>query len=556
MRLKIFRKNIVFLFVLSVVVLRTLFTQGVPYTHDGHNHLARTANLYLAVRDQHFPPRWARNLNYKFGYPVFNFNYYFPFILTIPFFLISFSIEFAWKAVIFLSFFSGGVFIYLLLKKYFNRLASLTGAVFYVLAPYQMVNIFVRGMTGEIVAFGLLPLVLLSLDSFIRKRTRKGFIFISFLLAGFFLTHNIIVLISMPVILGFILIRSFLEKKRLKAFLSGLLSIVAAISLTLFFWLPALMEKKYTNLDFIDMSHFYQDHFPTIKQLVSSFWGYGFSKLGVGDGMSFSIGPLQFVLIACSILFYFFKLKKKKLKKPVRLMMGFFTAVFFFACFFMLEASTVLWQSIPFLNYVQFPWRLLFLTTLASAFIIGFLLNQVKKPVFGFVLIGGVVILTLPMTKPQYKFHYENYMYYEFLFTSSTKGENMPIWFENDNIEKLKQRFISDSGLVEFKEIEWKTSRHLYEINSLQEDAVVEQTAYFPGWKVFIDGKQTEIDYQQKDYPGLISFKIPSGKHLVKTVFTEDTWARKIGDIISGLTFLSLSILFIVDWGKEHAKRK
>ncbi|HBU21690.1 TPA: hypothetical protein DEB02_01965, partial [Candidatus Beckwithbacteria bacterium] len=67
----------------SLILLRSFFRPGFPETHDGQLYLARMANFHLAAIDWHFPVRWAPNLNYKFGYPVFLFNYYVPYILAL-----------------------------------------------------------------------------------------------------------------------------------------------------------------------------------------------------------------------------------------------------------------------------------------------------------------------------------------------------------------------------------------------------------------------------------------------------------------------------------------
>lgn len=544
------------LFLVSLMVLRTFKSEGVPFTHDVNNHLARIANLYLAYRSHHFPFRWAPNLNYKFGYPVFNFNYYFPYALCLPLIIFGFSIETAWKIVVCSSFFSGGVLLFKFLKRFFPPWPSFTGAVFYLLAPYQLVDIFVRGMTGEIVAFGLLPGVLLALDLYLEKRTRGRFVLSAVVLAMFLLTHNIIVLISLPLILGFLVFRSLSLKKGKRTFVQGIPVFLIAVGLSLFFWLPALMEKKYTNLDAIDMSHFYQDHFPTLKQLVLPFWGYGFSVVGEEDGMSFSLGPVHFGLVIASTLFFALSLKKIKRKETTSHLYILFFLCFWASFYFMLQSSKFFWERIPFLNYVQFPWRLLFLTTISSAFMIAFLSSKLKNFVLNLLLIGLILLLNLPMCKPQSLFHYDDYFYYEFPFTSSTKDENMPIWFEKGKSDQLMQKFTSESGLVTFRELEWKTDQHLYEINVPSETFVYERTVYFPGWRVFLNNQEQKINYRQKDYPGIISYNAPAGKHVVKTLFSEKTPARIIGDSASVFSLLILGIITMSTVKKRQKQKK
>jgi len=73
-------------FILTLVIYQDLLKPGLPFTHDSQNHLMRIANYTIALREGQLPPRWAPNLNNRFGYPVFNFNYPLPNILTQPLF--------------------------------------------------------------------------------------------------------------------------------------------------------------------------------------------------------------------------------------------------------------------------------------------------------------------------------------------------------------------------------------------------------------------------------------------------------------------------------------
>jgi len=553
--MKNFDKGSVFficlLLLISLIFLRFFFKLGVPYTHDGNSHLARIGNLLISLRDFHLPPRWAPHLNYKFGYPVFNFNYYLPFLLVVPWKLAGFSIETSWKLVVFLSFWGGGVGFYFLARRFFNSWASFLGAVFYLLNPYQLANIFVRGATGETAAFGFLPWTLLAFYLLSQKKTKSWFLISVLLTACLALVHNIITMISFPFLLGFILLLGRQTKEKKGFFYRPLLwAWLMGILLSLYFWLPALLEKKYVTLDLVDMSHFYRDHFPTFRQLVANDWGYGFSVAGPDDGMSFSLGPFHFLLVFLTSLF--FLLKKKWLEaKPV--FISFFFLSYWLAFFLMLEVSGSIWQGLPLVSYVQFPWRLLFLTTFNGALIISFSMNLFKekklKIGLGLGLILIVSFLNLPKAKPQSLFHYPDYVYYEFPFTSSIKDENMPIWFDKEKNYQLEEKLTSQpEGGVSFEVEKWQTGRHFYQAMVKEAVQVFEKTAYFPGWKVYIDDQAKEIDYRQEKYPGLISYELTPGKHRIKTVFTEDTWPRKIGD---GLSLLTLGgLLVILFWPK------
>lgn len=541
------------LFLATLVLLRFFFKPGFPETHDGQSHLARLANFHIAVIDRHFPVRWARNLNYKFGYPVFHFNYYTPYALALFPKLAGFDFEASFKIVFFLSLFIGGFFWYVLFKKKFGQLPALVAGLFYISAPYQLVNIFVRGSVGEIVALGLFPFLFWSLDRLIDKPSRFSFSIATLGLATLALTHNISFFFGVPIlfIYSLILIR---QKKDWRRLWPVLLSFGFSVALTLFFWIPALFEKKFTNMDAIDMSHEYVLHFPTLKQLIYSPWGNGFSVPGPDDGFSFQLGPFHWLAAIFSLGLLLTQSLKKKIKR-INWLWCFFGLVFAASIIFMNQATLPIWRVLPMVRYIQFPWRLLSFAIIAVVFLVVQLAKKNHR--LGLALALGALLYTSLIARPGGWFNWDNHFYYEFPFSSSIKGLNMPKWFEHWKNMYLKPGNIFDlSGTGSIREISWKTQKHVYQVNADQDTEILERTAYFPGWEVRVDGQLVPINYQRKDYPGVISFKLPAGQHTVETKFTENTPARRLGDSISLFSLVAFIFIFVSNWPLKHYEKK
>jgi len=535
------------LFVTSLVLLRTLLKPTFPETHDGQNHLARLANLKMAAVSFHLPPRWAPNLNYKFGYPIFNFNYYLPHALALVPARLGFSFEQSLKIIIFSSFFMGGLFWYFAFHKKLGKAPALAGALFYIAAPFQLVTILVRGSFGEIVGFGMLPICLWAIVKLIEKPSRPTFIIAVFCLLAFLLTHNITVLFGMPFLAIFCL--AFLwQKKEWKKLWLAAITFVLSIGLSMFFWLPAFLEKKFINLDKIDLVRQYSRHFLNLKQLFYSPWGYGFSVPGPNDGLSLQLGPIHCLVAVLSML-YLIKARKNKKIKKYKILWLFFSACFFLSIFLMTEKSLFIWKAFPFLHYFQFPWRLLMASILAVAFLTTAFTKTFQK--IGLALALLATLFTLLVAKTQGGFNWDNNFYHNFPFTATIKDEYMPIWFDKEKNHKIDAdiKIIDLGGTAAINEILWKPVKHVYKIEADQETEIIERTAYFPGWQVLVDGQKTNINYQRQDYPGAISFKIPKGKHTIKTVFTENTPARRVGDTISIISF-GLLLLIVTLWKK------
>ena len=72
---------------------------------------------------------------------------------------------------------------------------------------------------------------------------------------------------------------------------------------------------------------------------------------------------------------------------------------------------------------------------------------------------------------------------------------------------------------------------------------IADATFYFPGWKVAIDGKPIEVEFQDPNYRGIITFHVPEGKHLVEVNF-QRTKLRIFADTITFLSFIFIIILW------------
>jgi len=533
------KNNFLFLFLIVIAFfnLRHLLKPGLFRAHDIENHLARIANYYLAVKDGHFPPRWAKNLNHKFGYPVFNYNYPLANMLAYPLIVIGLSIEGSLKIILMSAYFSSGLFFYLWTRKHFSDLAAFTGAVFYLTAPYQFLDLFVRGVVGENLSFALFPAVLYCLKLLQEKSNWQRFLSLVFSLAFFALSHNIMVLVFTPLIFvyWFYLFQQSKTTKKFKKW--SIKGLVLGFMLTSFFWLPALKEKQFVALQAFNIQDFYKDHFVYFKQLFDFNWQFGYSQPGLKDTLSFQVGPFHWLAVFLTLGLL---LLKKLAKKRIFVLAG--QGIFWLAVFLMLPISSFFWPFIPFLGYLQFPWRFLSLAILSASFLAVVLAD--KNKILAVVLAGLSLIYAQRLNKPFFWEKKNDMVYYDFLFTTSTRHENRPIWFNEENINNFRSRFNFKSGAVTIKELLWKTNEHIYQVEASEPTVVWEQTAYFPGWQAFIDGRRAPILFKEKDYPGVIGIQVPQGRHQVVTKFTQKTPIRIIGNSLTCLAFvLSLAMV-------------
>lgn len=336
-----------------------LLTPGFIPTHDGEYHLIRFYEFDKNIKAGIFFPRWAPGLNSGLGVPLFQFFYPLPNYVAEIFYLSGFSLVESFKLTLAVGLMAGGLFFYLWSAKIFGAWAGMVGAVFYTLAPYHLLDVYVRGSPGEVLALVFWPAILWALE----KKSWLATIFLAFLI----LSHNILALIFMPFLFSYLIFRKSVVGYWLSVVLIG-------FGLSAYFWLPAIMEAKYvTGLNIVNPL----DHFPSFFQLFIPSWGTGYSLPGIGDGMSFQIGIPHLLTVSAGLIFW----RHQK----------FFLIWLGVSLFFILEVSAPIWKMMSSLALIQYPWRLLSLVILVTSFLAAALVAKSKSKAFAV----GLVVLAL-----------------------------------------------------------------------------------------------------------------------------------------------------------------
>lgn len=566
-------KNVIvllFVFIFALYPVKALFHSGFYTSHDGEHQVVRLSRFVESVNDGQIMPRWAKNLDNGFGYPLFNFTYHFPFLLGLPFIYLGFTLVDSVKGVFVLGYLFSGLFMYLWLKERFGKLGAFFGAFLYLWAPYRFSNIFVRAALGEATIFMFLPLLFWGIDkSIIGKISRWGILLTAFGLAGIILSHLMgLIIIALALALWVIInfycfhfTRANLLPSVRFYFLSlsnlagGLL---LGIGLSSYYLFPAILEKDFTKAGQLLTSH-YRDHFVEFSQLLYSKWGYGFDLPGsVNDAMSFQIGFSQWLIILfcflALILFIFnsflYKSKIKRLSRDLFILSTVLT-IFGFSVFMMLPISSFVWEQIVRYGYFDFPWRFLGLSVFISSFSGALLVSLLKKEPFsplGDKIVLFLLVLIIPLSlfsnrnhlRVNQYFSISDANYYQNLNTTNQFDEYRPKNLNIDYLKTRRPRFETDLKKVTITNIISKTQILAVSGFSSKESNATINISYFPGWEIRINGKkQSDIVSPE----GMLQVKIPKGNFNLKAQFT-NTPVRKIANICSIISILI--ILFII----------
>ncbi|RME07384.1 MAG: hypothetical protein D6812_00230 [Deltaproteobacteria bacterium] len=512
--------------------------------HDALEYLPRQVEFHENISAGILLPRWAPDLGNGHGYPFFLYNppcfYYVAegFHLSgLPFVA---SIHAAAAFLLFLSALS----MYAWGRAHWGRVGGLISAVAYLFAPYFLVVLYVRASFSDFAVFFWLPITFLCVERSLRPGGGRWWIVgLALSTAGVILSSNPVALFFLPVLALY----PFAYGGGRRAFpWAPLFGIGLGVALAGWFWIPALFGKSLIHIDrLLDGYLHYGNHFVHPVQFLRGAWGYGLSLPGRADGFSFEVGWPQLGAMAFWLLIRF------RRRWPPAVGYALFVAAL--GLFFASTLSRPIWDRLPLLQYVEFPWRALTLVVFAAAFLTGGCVTRLPAGAPRF--LGGALLLLLllligvPRARPQgyHSVVEANYRPAEIArrgIAVTTRREYEPrrvkvlappspaiLAVERGGVSRLHSERTSPERIVA-----WVESRS---------EATLRLALHgFPGWRIILDGKP--LSWRYIPPYGLMRFEVPPGMHRV-TIRFGSTPLRAIASLLSLLALLVLVALLALE---------
>jgi 4-amino-4-deoxy-L-arabinose transferase-like glycosyltransferase len=506
------------------------------------------------LRDGYLIPRWATDFALGYGYPLFIFYAPLAYYVAEAFHLMGAGLTVAVKFTYLVGFILSTVSMYFLGRRLFGRSAGLLAAVLYTYVPYHLVDVYVRCDLAESFAYIFLPLTLLAILEVVERGGRRPVALAGLAYAGLLLTHNGTALVFTPLLAGWVLFLLARQGRKAgwgRAVRSAGLSLAAGllgIGISGFFLLPALLERGYiVQEQWIQGSFGYYKHFVFAGQLLSSFWGYGYAGEGLADEMPFQLGLFPLLLSMAAVTLRW-RLPRRRAERT------FFLAVTGVVILFMLPFSAPLWKVIPLAALVQFPWRLLILTSVTLSLLGATLVadGEESRPaispamVLAVAVAAGSFAYTLPQYTPYSARAETDVAVVEFELVYPPDRTGMMAWTkEQPMTSPLVPQYLAGEPLTKAHILEGQGSVEMRYHGGATEEVLVQAltpvtlefyTYYFPGWRATMDGEPVEI-WPTEPY-GLIALRVPAGEHVVRLRFG-DTPVRLAGKGISLVSLLA-----------------
>lgn len=556
-------------FVLGLIPLYDLLSPGVFVGHDTKDHVVRIAHFYQSLQEGIIIPRWSSNLNWGYGHPVMMFLYPLPSYVGALLRFFGLSFEQVTELVFAIGYVMSGLSMYIWArtigerKNSANEVAGIVAAVLYMYAPYRFVDLYVRGAIGENFFFIWPPLVLFFVSRLSERHTSLSVAGLSFSVAGMLLSHNALSIMFLPVLAAHAVYKSYRSYRTYESYKPAglmLLSYVLGFGMSSFFLIPAFLEGKYT-LRHIVTEGVTLERFETVVRILYSPWSFG----GTGQ-LSVQLGIVSWIVVVAGIVLVVRSIRRGRVRSFIDsehlVLLSGSIGILGLSLFLMVRESMIVYKLIPLFQTFQFPWRWLSLALFSPA-VMGAIVSHTIPRKLQYLYAGSIILVCLLTTYPYW--HAKEHTtrpdsYYTDIYEGTTDtGESSPLWSVRFMEKKPEEPTSVIDGQAEIVPISrTSVSRH-YTIHGITETSRIrENTLYFPGWNVYIDGVRQSLKdvwWQDPAHRGLITYFVPSGTHAVSIVF-ERTMVRLMSEIISAVSIAAVVSIMCIRpfqlWSKNH----
>ena len=509
----------------------------VNLSHDLTFHLNRFVGLANAFEEGQILPKIYPYANYGFGYasPLFYCDLFlYPFGI-----LYHFGLSAIWCYKLCILFYTtlGNIFVYLIIKKETNdRKLSLLATFLYLTCNYHLMNIFVRGALGEVVAMTFVPLVLYAIYKILVKH-EDCFIFLGISFSLLVQSHLISSLLYGIFFFWMIVVFVIINKKDFSLIKKTIITIfkgtILALLLCAWYLLP-MLEQMHSQTFWLSVNSQYNNISSTIQSVGDVF-----------NSLSYKFIPSVGALLILFSLGYIFVKKNRYITIIV---------VYTLMCYL------IILGILPglYLNVIQFYFRLYIvifpLTIIVSIYVLkDFKYRNILIMISSIFLLSNVVITNIKMINDGEYYLNNNATVDEINSVTNFKynldynhdelggAEYLPYTeYMNYKDDSLAIKFLDkNNAIIDYI---YEYDKHFTSIEFTcdnQEDVeLLLPLSYYKGYKAyeFIEKEYKTIDVSSDKKYKLVELYSSKGLHTYKVTY-EGTVVQKATLLISTLSF-------------------
>lgn len=538
----------------ATAVVLPMFFFGNASGHDFQFHLAGWLDVAGQWHEGILFPRWAEWANWGFGEP--RFIFYPPASWMLGAALGSIlPWQMAPGAFIWLALVLAALMMWRLAREWLPVPQALTAAIIYAVNPYHLVIVYYRSDFAELLASALFPLLVLGA----LRVTRDGWNRVPALALAFALIwlSNAPAAVIATYSLALLLVVGCVLCRDLKPLLAGVAAMAGGFALAAFYILPAAWEQRWVQIS--------QALTENLRPARNFLFTHSNNPEFVLFNWKVSAIALGAILIAALAAVFVARQRRDFLQLWWMLL-----ALAAASAFLMFRPSLFLWQHLPKLQFVQFPWRWLVPLDVVFAFFIAATLQISRKQWVGWAAIlfctgalGTALVrdawwdsedIPVLIAAIHSQRGYEGADEYQPLGCDRYQLQGQPpASLDNDDTLNSDELAVTpppkiaiadpDSGaLTPAKDegahiVRWTAEEKSFTAKTNQSSKLALKLIDYPPWEVRVDGNLVQANPLPET--AQLSLPIPAGEHKVHVRFRR-TPDRATGGAISVVSFFLL----------------
>jgi hypothetical protein len=542
----------------ALLVVSPFFWLGNASGHDIAFHASSWLDVAGQWKEGILFPRWCEWANNGFGEPRFIFYPPLSWMLGAALGLVV-----PWNAVpgtfIVLAQMLAGFSMFALARRFFTLRAALFAAASYAANPYALLVVYMRSDFAEQLAWVFFPLLLLAalqlcgaVENCWRSAQRATAIF-ALMFAGMWLSNapaGVLASYAMTLLFTW----AALARKSFAPLWQGAAGLVLGFGLAGFYLLPAAYEQRWVNIG------------QALASGLQPAENFLYTKIADPEHNLFNsiashIAVLLMAMVGAAAIVAHRNASKEEFageKRPWQAMLLLSAT----AVLLMLHSSLILWEHLPKLQFVQFPWRWMGMLAVPYAY---FTAAAVRRWRPGWVW-AVLVVITVGGTAA-------------FLIHKA--------WWDSDDIPTLQQAIASGKGFdgtdeydpakddhtnlpanappvqilpregaeatapkAEIRIVRWTAEERELSVTSPQPVRLAIRLLDYPAWHIEVNGRRVTPD--SPEATAQIILPLPTAADRIKISYVR-TWDRDLGSLLSGVcTFALVAAL----WGAPVRRSK
>ncbi|HKP12978.1 MAG TPA: 6-pyruvoyl-tetrahydropterin synthase-related protein [Blastocatellia bacterium] len=549
---------------LMVVMAATLlmlpaFIRGFPAGNDADLHFRWARQFREAMAEPGvFYPRWLGAANNGQGSPAM--LYYPPLALfvTAAFGLVTGNTLTTLSLACWLGLLISGLTMYGFARKLLDWRAALFAALLYMAAPYHLFDLYQGAALAEFWSFAWIPLVL---NGVYRAAAERGWRAVATLASGYallLLTH-LPLSFALSLVLPVFAVLLTRDLKSLAKIAAGLL---LGAGLAAGYLAPVVSERGYVSIGSLLMFDYQRFFLLRHLRMALNATMFAPDPSLYPSGEPAKLAPFLYLLKAEQAVAAFLLVmalsavvllvRRRALLSslldstlPRRLVVA-LLAVTALSLLMTTRRSAFVWQAVPQLSYLQFPFRWLVVVTAGGCVLVALALRSLlplnRWRIVPALLLGAAVVLALVTSGLMVARTPTEPTFFDASRPRREVPEYRPVWWDKQlHEEETLPAVTVTGGQAEVSVSDGEGVHQQYAVNVANTATLRFRTLYFPGWGARVDGNAVGV---APDETGHIQLDLAPGEHQLSLRF-EDTPPRRAGKVLSFVSLMALGALLL-----------